>query len=82
MSKLKLHISPASAGVVTIPIGHGRVFGKKLPDLFVVNSPDSTHPGLFLYEFMNFVDGRPSFPTLLCSLLLKYSGRKHPFLAH
>ena len=61
MSKLKLHISPASAGVVTIPIGHGRVFGKKLPDLFVVNSPDSTHPGLFLYEFMNFVDGRPSF---------------------
>ena len=42
-----------SAGLVTKPIGHGNVYGGKLPDLFVVNSKESTHPGLYLYRYVS-----------------------------
>ena len=35
---------PLSAGIVTRPLGAGNVFGGKLPDIFVANTKESTHP--------------------------------------
>ena len=44
---------PLSAGIVTRPLGAGNVFGGKLPDIFVANTKESTHPGLFLFQYVS-----------------------------
>ncbi len=53
---------PLSVGIVTKPLGAANVFGGKLPDLFLVNSKESTHPGLFLYQYVSTdAKGAPRF---------------------
>lgn len=44
---------PLSAGIVTRPLGAGNVFGGKLPDIFVANTKESTHPGLFIFQYVS-----------------------------
>ncbi|QDZ23420.1 hypothetical protein HOP50_10g59590 [Chloropicon primus] len=63
LDKVQGVASPSlSAGVVTKPVGYGNVFGGKLPDLFLANSDESTHPGLFLYQYLSTDgEGAPKF---------------------
>ena len=51
-----------SVGIETRPLGAANVLGGKHPDLFLVNNKESSHPGLFLYQYVSTnAKGTPTF---------------------